>query len=62
MKKQKYQIAVFSCECGNVHIDVADPLGEKVRHTDIVKALRDAANFIDGGKANLLDVRPHRTH
>lgn len=60
--KPAYQIAVFSCGCGSVHIDVTNPTGDKVEHTEIVKALRDAARFIESGKANLIDRRPHRTH
>lgn len=60
--KKQYRIAAFACDCGCVHIDVLDLSGAKVEHTDIVKALRDTANFIESGKGKLLDTGPHRTH
>lgn len=61
----KYQIAAFACECGQVHIDVTNLSGEPVEHTEIVKALRDTAKFIESGRAKLLDIpgqHPHRNH
>ena len=57
-----YHIAASACDCGMVHIDVADASGRPIELVEIVQALRDAATFIESERAELLDVRPHRTH